>query len=78
MKIVVLDKPRENVGEIDWSEVEKLGEARIYDDTLQEDIAKTNDFREQYGYGSSKVTNKLLMFLEWFGHCKKQCGSKWT
>ena len=37
----------------------------------KEDIAKTNDFREQYGYGSSKVTNYLEMFLEWFGHCKK-------
>ena len=38
----------------------------------QEDIAKTNDFREQYGFGSSKVTNYLEKFLEWFGHCKKQ------
>ena len=41
MKIVVLDKPRENEGEIDWSEVEKLGDARIYDDTPQEKIAQT-------------------------------------
>ena len=40
MKIVVLDKPRENAGEIDWSEVEKLGDARIYDDTPQEKIAQ--------------------------------------
>ncbi len=31
--IVVLDKTRENPGEIDWSQVEKLGKARIYDDT---------------------------------------------
>ena len=41
MKIVVLDKPREFPGEIDWSEVNKLGEARIYDDTLQENIIET-------------------------------------
>ena len=41
MKIVVLDKPREFPNEIDWSEVNKLGEARIYDDTLQENIIET-------------------------------------
>ena len=37
----------------------------------KEDIAKSNDFREQYGFGSSKGTNYLEMFLEWFGHCKR-------
>ena len=41
MKIVVLDKPREFPGEIDWSEVYKLGEAKIYEDTPQEKIAET-------------------------------------
>ncbi|MGN1155738.1 MAG: InlB B-repeat-containing protein [Agathobacter sp.] len=37
----------------------------------KEDIAKSNEFREQYGFGSSKVTNYLEKFLEWFGHCKQ-------
>ena len=30
MKIVVVDTPREFEGEIDWSELLKLGETRIY------------------------------------------------
>ena len=37
----------------------------------KEDIVKSNEFREQYGFGSSKVTNYLEKFLEWFGHCKQ-------
>ena len=40
MKIVVVDRPCENPGEIDWSELSKIGETTIYDDTKQEDIAK--------------------------------------
>ena len=40
MKIVVLDKPRENPGEIDWSEVYMLGDARVYDTTPQEKVSE--------------------------------------
>ena len=60
MKIVVLDKPREKQGEIDWSELNKLGEARIYDDTLQEDIAKTIGDAEIVMINKGKITREIL------------------
>ena len=60
MKIVVLDKPRENPGEIDWSELNKIGEARIYDDTLQEDIAKTIGDAEIVMINKGKITREIL------------------
>lgn len=60
MEIVVLDKPRENKGEIDWSEIEKLGNARIYDDTLQEDIAKTIGNAEIVFINKGKITKEIL------------------
>ncbi len=60
MEIVVLDKPRENKGEIDWSEIEKLGNARIYDDTLQEDIAKTIGNAEIVFINKGKITREIL------------------
>ena len=60
MKIVVLDKPREKQGEIDWSELNKLGEARIYDDTLQEDIAKTIGDAEIVMINKGKITKEIL------------------
>lgn len=60
MKIVVLDKPRENPGEIDWSEVEKLGEARIYDDTPQDEIAKTIADAEIVFVNKGKITREIL------------------
>ena len=60
MKIVVLDKPRENPGEIDWSQVEKLGEARIYDDTPQEKIAETIADAEIVFVNKGKITREIL------------------
>lgn len=60
MKIVVLDKPRENLGEIDWSELNTLGEARIYDDTLQDDIAKTIGDAEIVMINKGKITREIL------------------
>ena len=39
MKIVVVDTPREFDGEIDWSELYKLGDVKIYHETPQEKIA---------------------------------------
>lgn len=60
MEIVVLDKPRENKGEIDWSEIEKLGHARIYDDTLQENVAKTIGNAEIVFVNKGKITREIL------------------
>ena len=60
MKIVVLDKPRENKGEIDWSEVSKLGEARIYDDTNQEDIIETIGDAEIVFVNKLKITREVI------------------
>jgi glycerate dehydrogenase len=60
MKIVVLDKPRENPGEIDWSQVEKLGEARIYDDTLQEDAIKTIADAEIVFVNKLHITREIM------------------
>lgn len=39
MKIVILDHPRENPGEIDWSEFDKYGEVIKYSQTNPEDVA---------------------------------------
>lgn len=60
MKIVVLDKPRENPGEIDWSQVEKLGQARIYDDTLQEDAIKTIGDAEIVFVNKLHITREIM------------------
>lgn len=60
MEIVVLDKPRENKGEIDWSEIEKLGNVRIYDDTPQEDISKTIGNAEIVFINKGKITREIL------------------
>ena len=60
MKIVVLDKPRENKGEIDWSEVSKLGDARIYDDTNQEDIIETIGDAEIVFVNKLKITREVI------------------
>ncbi len=60
MKIVVLDKPRENKGEIDWSEVSKLGDARVYDDTLQEDVINTIGDAEIVFVNKLKITREVI------------------
>lgn len=60
MKIVVLDKPRENKGEIDWSEVSKLGEARIYDDTNQENVIETIGDAEIVFVNKLKITREVI------------------
>ena len=40
MKIVILDYPRENPGEIDWSEFDKYGEVRKYAGTAKDEVAE--------------------------------------
>lgn len=41
MKIVVLDRPRENPGEIDWSRLERFGEVELHDRTPADRVAET-------------------------------------
>jgi glycerate dehydrogenase len=60
MKIVVLDKPRENPGEIDWTQVEKLGEARIYDDTPQCDIIERIADAEIVFVNKGRITREVI------------------
>lgn len=40
MKIVILDHPRENPGEISWSEFDKYGEVTRYNCTLPEQVVE--------------------------------------
>ena len=63
MKIVVLDKPRENPGEIDWSEVYTLGDARVYDTTPQEKVS------EVIGDAEIVFVNKLYITREIIEAC---------
>ncbi|MBR2860354.1 MAG: D-2-hydroxyacid dehydrogenase [Clostridia bacterium] len=60
MKIVVVDKPKEYSGEIDWSEVEKLGDARVYDKTSQENIASVIGDAEIVMINKGKITKEIL------------------
>lgn len=60
MKIVVLDKPRENPNEIDWSQVEKLGDARIYDDTPQDKAIETIGDAEIVFVNKLHITREIL------------------
>lgn len=60
MKIVVLDHPRENPGEIDWSPLEKLGETRIYSRTPVEKIVETIGDAEIVFLNKSPITREVL------------------
>ena len=60
MKIVVLDKPRENKGEIDWSELLKLGETRIYHQTPQEEIANVIGDAEIVLINKGEINKEIL------------------
>ena len=40
MKIVILDYPRENPGEIDWSKFNKYGEVVKYAGTSNDEVAE--------------------------------------
>lgn len=64
MKIVVLDKPRENKGEIDWSPVSAYGETIIYEDTPQDMVA------ERIGDADAIFVNKLRIDREVIDKCR--------
>ena len=63
MKIVILDYPRENPGEIDWSGFEKLGEVTKYERTLPEQAA------ERIGDADIVFLNKTVLTKETLEKC---------
>lgn len=60
MKIVVLDKPHENPGEIDWSEVYTLGEAEVYETTPQDKIVETIGDAEIIFVNKLYITREII------------------
>ena len=63
MKIVVLDRPRENPGELDWSNLEALGEVRIYDRSAAEEVI------EKIGDAPFVLLNKAPITAEVMAAC---------
>lgn len=64
MKIVILDHPRENPGEIDWSRFSEFGEVIKYDRTLPEEAA------ERIGDADVVFLNKTVITRETLEKCK--------
>ena len=63
MKIVILDHPRENEGEINWSEFEKYGEVTRYPRTLPEQVV------ERIGDADVVFLNKTVITKEQLEKC---------
>lgn len=63
MKIVILDHPRENQGEINWSEFDKYGEVTKYSRTLPEQVA------ERIGDADIVFLNKTVVTKEDLKKC---------
>ncbi len=63
MKIVVLDRPLENPGELDWSALEDLGSAVCYDRTAPEQAA------ERIGDAEIVLLNKVKLTDETLARC---------
>ena len=63
MKIVILDHPRENEGEINWSEFEKYGEVTRYPRTLPEQVI------ERIGDADVVFLNKTVITKEQLEKC---------
>ena len=64
MKIVILDHPRENPDEIDWSGFDKVGEVVKYDHTLPDEAA------ERIGDAEVVFLNKTVLTGETIKKCK--------
>jgi len=60
MKIVILDHPRENPGEIDWSAFSDYGEVTKYERTLPEEVAERIGDAEIVFLNKTVVTKKEL------------------
>ena len=63
MKIVVLDRPLENPGELDWSALEELGSAEYYDRSAPEQAA------ERIGDAEIVLLNKVKLTDETLARC---------
>lgn len=63
MKIVILDHPRENPGEIDWSGFDAYGEVTRYERTLPEQVA------ERIGDAEIVFLNKTVVTEEHLQRC---------
>ena len=62
-KIVVLDHPRENPGELDWSALGELGELHFYDRTAPEQVA------ERIGDADIVLLNKTVLTGQMLAQC---------
>ena len=60
MKIVVLDRPLERPGELDWSPLHALGDATIYDRTAPEDVISRIGDAEIVLLNKAEVTEEAL------------------
>lgn len=63
-KIVLLDKPRENPGELDWSPLQALGETVFYAHTEPEEAAA------RIGDAEIVLLNKTVLTTETLRQCK--------
>ena len=63
-KIVLLDKPRENPGELDWSPLQALGETVFYAHTEPEEAAA------RIGDAEIVLLNKTVLTAETLRQCK--------
>ena len=63
-KIVLLDKPRENPGELDWSPLQALGETTFYTHTEPEEAAA------RIGDAEIVLLNKTVLTAETLRQCK--------
>ncbi len=63
MKIVVLDYPRENPGEINWTEFDKLGEVTRYNGTKSDEVV------ERIGDAEAVFLNKTVITEEMLKQC---------
>ena len=63
-KIVLLDKPRENPGELDWSPLQALGETTFYTHTEPEKAAA------RIGDAEIVLLNKTVLTAETLRQCK--------
>lgn len=63
MKIVVLDRPRENPGELDWSALNEMGDVTIYDRSAPDQVI------ERIGDADIVMLNKAIVTAEAFEKC---------
>lgn len=61
MKIVILDYPRENTGEIDWSEFDKYGEVFKYSKTSKENIGERIKDADFVFLNKTVITKDVLL-----------------